>query len=359
MLFENFASLARGATLAFNQLKRTRKENIVAISVRIIKGVHTINIPHGMNKLLKEMLQKAGFEQGEFKILLGERIKGKNHTKGIRLVRFDETRNSFILKVQPDSNDSRHVCTINLPELYRKEAANHFEKLQSIYEVVTETEVEENESAESNTKTSPPEATSQVIEEIKPIPIAPARIMIPDKEMFACIITEILQFGGKGYLSSRRLFEIVRKLKLEIAEDKLVGMLLRHGYLEPNEDKGKKISRISASGYDLMEAYSGKHNYELMETYNGKRPPSESMSVSEEQQKFNTIRILAEKHQALKNQTKPFIEEIAGIENKISEMKTQIEKTRILISEIEKQITPEMEAALLATQQIQILLSKF
>lgn len=311
------------------------------ISVTIDKGRHTINTPHGMKKLLEEMLQKASFEQGAFKVSLGERIRGTGQTKGIRIISFDETTNSITIKVQPGGNDTRHRCVVTLPDMYRKGAVTFYQKLREIYGAGSEIEEEDASTAQ----------TSSSAEPVEKAPMSPAPTLIPkkivrlDEETIAYILMEIEQNNeSKGFLSSRRLFDIIRKLKLEIAENILVGLLLRDSLLEPNPEPGKKESRISQKGYRIIKKYQGKSN--------------DSTNSTEEHTKLEHMQALAEKYVVLNKEIENLSGEIVEIESNISILGEQLTQKKEEVSNLTSQITPEMVKARENFKKIQSLLSE-
>jgi|GEM_PF-4066070 len=48
------------------------------INIEIDLGRHTMKVPHGIKKLFLDMLESLGITQGNFKIHLGENIRGLN-----------------------------------------------------------------------------------------------------------------------------------------------------------------------------------------------------------------------------------------------------------------------------------------
>jgi len=82
------------------------------LEVVVQQGRHSVGPPDGFEAFITELLTALGYA-GKWKIILGARIKGTPHTKGITTLNVEGP--SIVARIQPGDNATRCVCRILPP----------------------------------------------------------------------------------------------------------------------------------------------------------------------------------------------------------------------------------------------------
>lgn len=226
------------------------------INVDIDLGRHTMQIPSGMRKLFLETIKSLGVENGDFKVHLGRNIKGGTQ-KGIRFIKLLPESNAVVLKAQPNTRDGRHICALYLPDKYKNQLSEFAEILQK---KVGKEDLDQDEliaAVEDLHKENPPANEQQLeVYQIENILLKQQQYEVKKAilttEMLTLIVSEIFGKHGTGWIIKKEIFSLLNKLKLEYPANKLIGQLLRLGYLEKDPVDLDNRSRLSHSACLLI-----------------------------------------------------------------------------------------------------------
>lgn len=223
------------------------------INIAIDLGRHTMRVPHGIKKMFMDMITSLEITQGNFKIHLGENIRGINK-KGMKFIKILPEFSAILVKAQPSGKDGRHVCTVYFPDMYKDELLRFSEILQN---KVGQEDFAVEEIIESDKNSSPVETSAlPEVESAEKILIkqqqyqAENSILTP--EMQALILGDILDKKGTGWIEKGDLFKLLDALKLGCATNRLIGKLLRQGYLEDDAKNSGKRSRLTQAACLLI-----------------------------------------------------------------------------------------------------------
>jgi hypothetical protein len=328
------------------------------VSIELSLGRHTMNIPSGMEELLRNVLEKGGVLEGNFFVMLGERISGSSHKQGISVLQFQEDSNSFSVKAQPGGNDTRHQCTIFFPAELR-------ENSRELYEAVKA--AAQNNSLESEDgvppqakKTKKRSATKMPENMLEKMPIVPrprdideiinqervAYLTEIDAEPLAFMLSEIYRKHGTSWISKHKMFQCFKGMHLNFKESILIRIIIKAGYLETNEETQphNPHSRISEQGLHTLRNYV----------------PSEPPERIEDLRKFDAILRLAKQHAEINDCIRKITEEILPLEERVQNLRRELDLLEDEIRlkneaamEMRSQITPQMIEAARINEMLQ------
>ena len=292
----------------------------MSLTVDISIGNHTINIPDDMDELILNMLREVGIHSGKFKVSLGERIRGSaacSGLKGIKICGFNETTKSFVIKAQPDANDTRHRCTVYFPKMHVQHAPELYEKLVNRFgnEFSTKAEVPKIETvAEVIVDEAPaPEIAAEPALEVVETTTdndssAPTMSVSKymDNDMTFLIIEEIAKrYSFDKWIKKPVLLKLLSSLDLEMPANKIAGYLLGREYLEKNPTNPEDQCKLNYLAFKKLT--------EL------KKP--EPLSLE-------SLQSLSDERRLIMESIKPHEDEITNLENEIAKIEELIIKKR-------------------------------
>lgn len=346
------------------------------VNVTIGLGRHTMPVPYGMKKFMKEVITVIlGITQGNFEVHLGKQVKG-GMEDGIKYLELLPGNSGILVKVQPSGRGGRHICTLKFPDMYKNRLSEFAEMLREKCgqeEVTPEDEIEELqfEGEVNNQDVAAPVdvATERKVEGIdlsKQEYLEESVVLAHD--MLILILSEIYEKKGMEWIEKKILFRIIKSLKLSFPDNKLIGRLLRMGYLEKNPDNPLNSSRLSSSAKFLLEEVRIEKMTRGMEL----------VAYDEEELKvlknFKEIRLLAEQHVLLQENLNSGLHNFEILLAEKERLRDRIEKFNNLarakmeaivlriaeeegkISKTKQEITPRMQEA---TRRYEILTSEF
>lgn len=83
------------------------------MKVTIKVGKHSMPIPKGAAEMIEDFLAEAGFDY-EVTAMLGQRVRGTSHLKGVRVVKIASVR-GVQLRAQPGDNDTAYMYVVSAP----------------------------------------------------------------------------------------------------------------------------------------------------------------------------------------------------------------------------------------------------
>lgn len=299
------------------------------INVEITMGCHTMKVPYGTKNLFIGMIKSLGITQGNFKVHLGENIRGINE-KGVKLIRILPEYCAIEVAAQPSGKEGRHKCIVYFPDMYKKDLAKFADIL---LKNVGQEEFIEEEIIETGQEDVSEQVPVVVNADIAKTILAKKKEhemeqLLKTPEMQASIIAEIFEKKGTGWIERRELFKIVNDLKLEYAANKLIGRLFSFGYIERDTKNPDKRSKLTPSACFLI-----KHVMPLP----AEEVKSDIVIDLKAMSMFEALSEAAAMYAQLTEEHVASVNEIENLKQRAMELAKRIEKITLICTE-QKQI---------------------
>ena len=202
------------------------------------------------------MIESLSITQGNFKVHLGEMIRGINQ-KGVKFIKILPDYCAMLVKAQPSGKDGRHVCTVYFPDMFKDQLVGFADILQGKVgqedlvedEYVTD---DQQDKQEQVSETLPMVESSLIASTLKRQQEYQAEKDLLTADMQVLIIGNIFEKHATGWIEKKDLFKLLDSFKLAIASRKVIGRLLGFGYLEKDPANPEKRSKLTQSACLLI-----------------------------------------------------------------------------------------------------------